>query len=228
MSSSVDAKSILDTAGYQLNDKGATRWTIPELLKYLNAAQLEIATLVANSNANTVTIALVTGCKQSMPADGIRIVEFIRNMGTDGLTPGAAIRVVDRKVMSAYAPDWSVVSASNPASATVVHGMYNAEDDNQTFYVWPPQPATNRGQIEIIYDQIPTTITNASPGTKITIDDFYANALLDYVLYRGFDKDADSANQAARAQAHYQAFARAIGAKFATDNNSTNEKPAKR
>ena len=39
------------------------------------------------------------------------------------------------------------------------------------------------------------------------VPDIYANAVQDYVLYRAYTKDSEYAGNAARAQAHYAAFA---------------------
>ena len=215
--STTDAKTILDKASILLNDSGVTRWTVSELLGWLNDAQLEVATLVPNSNTVTSSILLQAGSIQGTPSNAIRIIEFIRNTGADGVTPGNAIRQIERKSLDRYLPNWS---NDTPATA-VVHAMYDAEDNNTVFYVWPPQTSVPR-YIEINYSVIPATIANATAGTKITIADYYANALLDYILYRAFAKDADSANQAARSLGHYKQFADAIGAKFGADNNANN------
>jgi len=217
MASTTDVLTIINDASTQLNDAGV-RWTVPELLSYANRGELEIATLVPNSNTATVSIQLAAGAKQAAPSDSIRLIEFVRNMGANGLTAGNAIRQIERKAMDRYVPSWS----SDTAAAVVVHAMYDAEDNNAVFYVWPPQPVITPQYIELIYSQIPVTIPNATAGTKITIADYYSNALLDYVLYRAFDKDSDSANQSARSQAHYQTFVSAIGAKFTADTNANN------
>ena len=216
MASTTEVLTIINDASIQLNDAGV-RWTVPELLSYANRGELEIATLVPNSNTATVSMKLAAGAKQAAPSDSIRLIEFVRNMGADGLTAGYAIRQIERKVMDRYVPSWS----SDTPATTVVHAMYDAEDNNAVFYVWPPQPVAPQ-YIEIIYSQIPAIILNALPGTRITIADYYTNALLDYILYRAFDKDSDSANQSARSQAHYQTFVSAIGAKFTADTNANN------
>lgn len=39
----------------------------------------------------------------------------------------------------------------------------------------------------------------------------FAGPLIDYVLYRMFSKDSEYAGNAARAQAHYTAFANSLG-----------------
>jgi hypothetical protein len=75
--------------------------------------------------------------------------------------------------------------------------------DPKHFYVYPPQPAANPGYVEIIYSSAPSA---ASADGNISIDDVYANALLDYILYRAYSKDADYAANNQRALGHFQAF----------------------
>jgi len=58
------------------------------------------------------------------------------------------------------------------------------------------------------------TAPNETPlvlGTTINIDDIYANALVDYMLYRAYSKDAEYAGNAQRAVAHYTAFSNSLG-----------------
>ena len=45
---------------------------------------------------------------------------------------------------------------------------------------------------------------------SIGVPDIYTNALQDYILYRAYTKDTEYAGNAARAQAHYQAFVNAL------------------
>ena len=213
MAASTDAKTIIDNASLALGDVAAVHWNAAELLAWLNAGQLELATLVPNANTVTVAKQLVAGSKQTAPSDAIRLIGFTRNLGVTGLVPGKAIRQIERKLLERYSPNWS----TEPAAAVVFHAMYDAEDNNAVFYVYPPQPMVPQ-YIELIYAQIPAIIANATAGTKITVADFYQNALLDYVLYRAFGKDADSANQAVRSQEHYKMFSSAIVSKMAADS----------
>lgn len=217
MASVTDAKTIIDDALLALSDVGATRWATSELLEWLNCGQLEIATLVPNSNTASISKLLVAGTKQTAPSDSIRLIEFTRNMGSNGSSPGKAIRQIERKYLERYTPNWS----TDTASAEVMHVMYDAEDNNTVFYCYPQQPVTPQ-YIEIIYSQIPATIPNATAGTKITIADYYKNALLDYVLYRALSKDGEYGNQDARAHGHYKMFSDAVGIKFQADTNANN------
>jgi hypothetical protein len=213
MPSLTDAKTIIDKASILLGDASQTRWFPSELLGYLNDGQTEITLMVPNCNPSTALITLVAGSKQEAPDDSIRINGFVRNMGVGGSTPGRIIREVTRAYMDAYVPNWT----SSTPDDEVIHAVYDAEDNNKTFYVYPPQPNTP-SQIEIVYSKVPTKVNDVNPGTKITIADYYSNALLDYILYRAFSKDSEYANQAERSANHYTAFVNAVGAKFKVDS----------
>ncbi len=217
-----DAKTITDKVSMFLGDATQTRWTPAELLNWLNDGQLEIALLIPNCNPTTSTIQLIAGSKQAAPADAISITSFVRNMGVSGTVPGGVIRSVKREFMDSYVPGWTT-AASN---AVVIHAVYDPQDNNQQFYVYPPQPATP-SSIEIIYSKIPTKIATLDAGSKITVNDYYANALFDYILYRAFGKDSEYGGQSDRSQSHYKMFAGAIGAKFGADNDSNTKNPNK-
>jgi len=222
MASTIDAVTIINKASQLLGDASQTYWTAGELLGWLNDAQTEIALLIPNSNTATTAIQLVAGAKQIAPEDSIRIIEFTRNMGSTGLLSGNAIRQIERKVLDRYMPNWSY----DTPNAVVVHAMYNAEDDNETFYVWPPQPVTPT-YIEIVYSQRPVLISDMNVGTKITIDDYYQNPLLDYVLYRAFGRGTESAGNYQRSQDHYKMFADILSIKHEADRNANNNIPTK-
>jgi len=222
MASSTDAKTIIDKASLLLADVSKSFWLASELLDWLNDGQYEIAISSPNTCSVTAVIHLVAGAKQSAPANSIRLVEFVRNMGLSGTAAGNAIRQVERKVMDRYAPNWS---HDNP-HPVVVHAMYNAEDDNTTFYVWPPQPATP-AYIEVIYSQAPAIIPDSNVGTKITVNDYYQNPLLDYVLYRALGRGTEDTGTYQRSQDHYQRFAKTLGIKLNDDRNANNSGPAK-
>ena len=212
---STDALNIANRASLLLSDASQTRWLPAELLNWINDGQLEIAALVPNANPTTATVALVAGSKQTLsvtPA-ALFINGFVRNMGVGGTTPGSQIRQVTRKYMESFVAGWLTAATST----TVTHVAYDPEDSNLDFYVYPPQPASGMSSIEIVYSSLPTTIASLTAGVSITIKDMYANALLDYVLYRAFAKDSEYGNQDNKSQMHYKMFSQAIGVKFSFD-----------
>jgi hypothetical protein len=60
-------------------------------------------------------------------------------------------------------------------------------------------------------------LTTSPSSETIKIVDSYANAMLDYMLYRAYSKDAEYAANAQRAMGHYQAMQAALGIKTQTD-----------
>lgn len=209
MASTTLAKTITDKASVFLADASQTRWLPSELLSWLNDGQSEICALVPNANPATSTVALVAGTKQAAPTDALYVNGFIRNMGVGGTTPGGVIRQVTRNFLNSFVVGWSNATAST----TVSHVAYDPADSNVDFYVYPPQPASGMSSIEIVYSQVPVVIAS-SGAPVITVRDIYANALLDYVLYRAFGKDSEYGNQSDRSQIHYKMFSQAIGIKY--------------
>jgi len=199
----ITAKSILDRATIIIQDETNTRWPRDELLTWLNDGQREIVLLKPDSYAQNKSIQLIAGTKQAIPADGIQLIDVVRNMGTDGETPGRVIKRIDRRILDDQRPDWH----TEPAVGYVQHYVFD-DRDPKTFYVYPQAPET-AVYVEVIYSSAPTDITDEN--SYITLDDIYANAVLDYILYRAYLKDADYAVNSARAKDAYITFLRSVG-----------------
>ena len=200
---STDAKTIIDKASVLLGDVAATRWTSAELLGWLNDGQLELVILAPAVNTRNVALLLVAGVKQSLPADGITLIDIPYNSGSAGTTMGTVINHVPKEIMLKRIPGWTTTLPNS----VVKHFIYS-NSDPLIFYVYPPQPSVPK-YVECVYSARPVLITAATVGIKITICDFYQNALLDYVIYRALSKDSEYGNQDAKAMAHYQLFIQA-------------------
>ena len=95
--------------------------------------------------------------------------------------------------------------------------------DPKNFYVYP-KAASGTHSLEIVFSSSPSeiAISNFVTDTSvISVDDVYANCLLDYVLYRSYQKDSEFAGNAQRAMMHYQSFATALGIKTQADSATT-------
>lgn len=202
--------SIINRAGTLIQDATNVRWPTAELLGWLNDGQREVVLHRPEASVKNQSISLVAdSTKQALPTDGILLIDIIRNMGTAGATSGRAVRLTSREVLDAQKPTWH--SDAN-ALGYVQHFVYDPRDP-KTFYIYPKAPAT-AWHLEIVYSASPT---DGVEGGVIQIDDIYGNALLDYVLYRAYSKDAEYAANAQLAIAHYQAFAGALGIKTQID-----------
>lgn len=199
----VAASVIVSRARTQLVDAGATRWPDAELLKWLSDGQRALVVAVPAASAKRSTIALAAGTLQTIPGDGHMLLTAERNNGAaDGSAPGRALRVVSRELVEAFDPDWHTATAKAVAQNYVF-------DPNtpKSFFVTPPNDGT--GHADIVYSVNPPEL--ASTADAISVADIYQTALVDYVLYRAFEKDADFNAGASRAQAHMAAWQAAIG-----------------
>ena len=201
----ITAQEIINKVQIVLQDTTGIRWPdTTELLGWLNDGQREVLVFKPNANVVNTSIQLASGTKQSLPADGIQLIDVPRNMGSDGATPGKAIRIAMREILDAQSPDWH----TETPSATTKHYMYTPLDPKH-FYVYPP--SNGAGQVELIYAAVPAKV--ATIANMISLDDIYSNVLVDYILYRAYSKDSDYAANPQRAAASQAAYTAALTGK---------------
>jgi hypothetical protein len=220
-----------------LNDAAPqfTRWTEKELVSYLNDAQKVIAKYMPHACSRIDSIKLVPGTRQSIglitaanikPGDGSTAVDvhgnmllgLIRNMGADGLTPGRAIRIVDRDMLDASFPMWHSTS-----SVPLTEYTFDPRTP-KAFYVSPAVPPAVATWVEASMLADPVDIPYAGSSlygmastntTTISIDDKYIDDLCSYVTARAMMKDAEFSANVALAQAQSQMFVSSINAQVA-------------
>lgn len=199
---------LLRRAGRILQDVTGVRWDEPELLDWFNDARRELAVVKPAEFAQRLPVQLVAGTLQSLPAEAFQLLRVDCNLITvDPRLPGRVLTVVDRRVMNTMHPRWQEDEAF-PFESQAKHYVYDDAEPN-TFHVFPGNDGT--GAVEVSAAVLPDDADNANQ--PIGVRDIFANALLDYVLYRAFAKDADHPGNAERSGGHYAAFASAVGAK---------------
>lgn len=203
--STITAQSVVNKVQVILQDTTGVRWPDSELLDWLNDGQREIVLYKPNAFIKNLAVRMAGGTKQSLPADGVQLIDVVRNMGTNGTTPGRAVRITMREVLDSQLPDWH----SETPNSVVKHYVYSLLDP-KNFYVYPPQPAAGQGYIELVYGASPADTTLV--GT-ITLDDIYQNVLVDYILYRAYSKDTEYAADQNRAATHQNAYIAALTGK---------------
>lgn len=214
---SIPASSIIRRATDVILDNTSVRWPAGELVRWLNDAQREVVLLRPDAINKTATATLAVGTRQHLDSMALnpvpaKLIEITRNMATTSTKK--AVSLVPRKILDAQTPGWHAI----PGTVDILHYMFDPRDP-KTFYVYPPALAT--AQLEIMYSAVPTEIAEPADGAlygavvgNITLPDIYANALLDYVLYRAYSKDSEFAGNAARAQSHYAAFVASLTAEI--------------
>jgi len=210
MAGTLTGANLLSRIQDTLQDTTSVRWPEAELLRYINDAQREIVNFRPESSATTANVQLVTGTKQSLPSGGLRLIKLTRNMNSasESATGKRAIRIVNVDILNTQEPDWNDPTvAGDAAHGTVVKHYIFDEDDPRNYYVYPG--VAGNAYVELVYSAAPTDLSSSS--SLISVDDIYANAIIDFVLYRAYMKDAEYAGNAQRANTHYQLFTASIG-----------------
>ena len=201
---------ILDRASIILQDNTNVRFPNVELLKFFNDAQKEVVLHRPDANMQNASFTPVDGSKQTIPTTGLRLIDVVRNIN------GYAVTQVDRKILDETLPNWH--NTTQDSVKKIEHFIFDPADP-KTFYVYPKAIASS-DTLEIIFSASPAEIAISNFGsdtTTITLDDIYANCLLDYILYRAYQKDSEFAGNAQRSMMHYQSFANALGVKAQID-----------
>ena len=199
----MNAQPIISGVQAQLQDIDGTRWPVSEIVEWINAGVREMAIHRPDILSETVAYALAQGTRQTIPTDAVKLIEVVRNAN------GRPVSLVnDRRMLDVSAPNWHAMA---PASQ-IKHFLFDLRDTD-VFYVYPPAIAgavvdvvVAKLPAPVVYSGTPLSLTQAEVG----IPSIYQSALLDYVLYRAWSKDAEYASNAPLASAHYQSFAMAL------------------
>lgn len=193
-----------------LNDADATgyRWTDAEFRDAINDAQGLIAVYRPDAFVVDTVATLAAGTKQTLPTGGYRLLDVIRNIGSDGATPGRAIRPTDRDTLDAYDPYWHTNTKKNE----VKNFIYDERNTN-VYYVNPPVNAGVKAQI--VYAKRPTTLT--ANTDDLAIAESYFEPVVLFTLFRAYAKEADYGGNAQLAASYLSLFASILGIKLQKD-----------
>lgn len=211
----VTVQSVVDRVQTVIQDTTGVRWpVVSELVLWVNDAQREIALIKPDASATNETVTLVTGTKQSIPAGGNRLLQVVRNMSAASSGTGKrSVRLVGRAVLDGQSPDWhDPTVAGNAAHTNIVKHYVYDEANPRNYYVYPG--VAGNAYLEIIYSANPATVTLTD---NLSIPDVFANAIMNYVLYMSYMKDAEYAGNQQRASSHYGLFTTSVTGKAQID-----------
>lgn len=207
----IKVQVLVDDVRNTLLDEGSTkRWSDDDLTLFYNSAVLQLALVRPDATAKTASVLLAAGTKQSLPSDGLRLIDIPRNMGADGNTPGSAILRAKREQLDAYNRNWH----TEAASATAKNFTYD-ERNPKVFYVTPKNDGT--GYVEVAYSAAPARVASANIGTTdIAVDDVYYGALKDWMLREAYQIEISLVSEQ-RARTYERSFYQSLGLKYQAD-----------
>lgn len=200
------AQTIIQRAAVFLQDVEGVRWPATELVDHLNDGQRALVEARPDATAEAREITLVAGHQQALDSDANCLVEVTRN----ATGKQRAIRQVSREMLDAVEPDWT----SRSQRPEIIHFCHDMRVPRE-FIVYPP--AVVGTKLQAVVSVYPTDVAQPSgPGFAtvtgdISVPDNYANALLNYVLFRAWSKDAEFGGNASMAQTHYALFKGDLG-----------------
>ncbi|MND20860.1 hypothetical protein D3C76_48020 [compost metagenome] len=214
----IAVSSLIYRAGLLLQDEEHVRWTTLELIEWINEAAGAVIRLKPSAGARRAIFAMESGSLQKLDDTVVQLIDVVRNIGQDDVTPGRAIRKAERHLLDSANPDWHAMKAAS----TLKHFIYD-DRTPAVFYVYPP--SVNGAKVEIMYAVLPEEVD--SPDDHLDMNIEYADSILNYVLFRCWSKDDEYAN-ANMANAYYQAFLGSMGAGDTGEQSATpsNKVPA--
>ncbi len=189
-------QDIINSASILLQDTAHVRWSADWLRDCVSDSYTEIINKRPDAHSEATVHACALGARQSMAdrPEVIRVIDVVAN--TVSLSKKGSVRKIDRRVLDDQVRSW------RGATPTVDIELYMLDPNlPKDFLVYPP--AAIGAGLEVVVSTLPDRHSGNSEDLRI--GDNFAGAILDYVLYRSFSRDAETGN-AARAAAHYQAM----------------------
>lgn len=209
--------SIIDLVRRKIIDEDGDQLTDPELIQLYNLTLLEIVTNAPSAYTRTKNVQLIAGAKQTLPPGDLALVKVIRNMGTDGLTPGRVVRVTTLDILSQIYPEWF---AETPQAE--VEDWLPTLDYPEQFYVVPPNDGTQFVEVEAATTP-PLSAWDAGgvwENDVFPMRDHFVNAAINGILYMAYDDDSDIPGNTPRSQLYYQRFLQALGLQQQTEKGA--------
>ena len=202
------ASTLIAQASEIVQDESNVVWGVPQALRWLNSAQRAIVSLRPDASVINQSILLLAGTKQAIT--GLRLMSITRNMGVDGLTAGRAIRLIERGIKDEFNPDWH----TDTAGTVVKEYIYDIRVPKE-FYVWPPVDSSPDVYVEVQESINPADVAIGDP---ITLDDIYAPAIIEWILYCFMSRDSEETPNNSPGGAHFQAFNLLLTGKLSSDS----------
>jgi len=211
----MQAITLITQLAADFQDEDYDQITKLEWAEYLNSAQRQVALVRPDASFSIESILLVSGTKQSLPSNGLRLLDIVRNMGVDGLIPGRPVTATDQATMDLYDRNWHTKTGQTSIKAYMLD-----ERSPKEFYVTPPVVVGTAVYVEAKMSVLPTEIADPDIDA-IGLDDIYEGPIRHWMLHRAYSKETDSPGSQQQARIHWNWFFQSLGIKTQTDKMYT-------
>jgi len=175
----MDVAKLIKLAAQRYNDLAddgsKVRISDWEWVEFYNDACRQVAIFKPEANSKIATVQLASGVLQTIPDDGVALMDVIQNMGSDGDTAGNIITITKREALDAANLAWPAGT-----KATAVDNYAFSDEFPLNFWVTPPVSADEKVYVQIGYAALPEEAPDADAWSE---SDTYAKDAV--VLYNG-------------------------------------------
>lgn len=194
----VSVGDLLDSVSTTLLDTARRTWTHDDLVLYLREAVAATANIKPDLYPRQEYVPLVAGITQTLPDDGIALLEVQLNE-----VSGRVVRQVDRDLLDEANRSWPAATRE-----TDVYEYAADARDPRRFAVTPPNDGA--GSVQVLYGAMPTV--TGSSGEELPIAASYLAPLTMYVLGKCYQQNTKRYDPA-KAQAYLNQWGTMIGMK---------------
>lgn len=201
------AAFLVESAAGLLHDKEAVRWTARDHVLALNMAQRELVRIRPDQKSTVVQVDLVEGFRQYIPDNAFAFI------GVPNNATGRMRRVskIDEMQLDSIDQDWR----SRTKVLEIVHFLHDLRDPRE-YWVYPP--AKSGAKVDLSIAKAPIDIPLPAEGVLpsavagvIDLADVWSEALLSFMLFKAYSKDAEFGGNAGMATGFMNLFNAALG-----------------
>lgn len=200
---------IVNQAATLLQDEGV-RWSAKELVGWYNAFELDLHVRRPDAFSALVVLTLVAGVHQTLPATYAKLLDILHT-ATGRMTP---VRQVSRRLLDDLSPTWRAAAQSDQ----IAQYTYDPREP-QSFEVSPPAKAGATVFARVAKYPTPVAIPVSDDPATVTgtmsAPARFANAAVDYIMYRAYSKDSEYTTNSVRAEKHLASYLEQVGADMA-------------
>lgn len=180
------------------------RWTENELIEYANDAVLQLMVVRPDVFTKVVDLPLKPGSQQELPEPISQLIDVLGVRDVFGRVSGRPMR--KNAAAAAVARNWfdELSCEVTAADGSYVPRSYEFAPENpRMFYVEPPVPSG--ASVTLIVNAV-VTPKHAELDDKLPIESRFHNAVIEWMLYRAYSKDIESAHDNQTSQQHLAHF----------------------
>jgi len=211
---------ITPVSSSPLNDQEAghefTRWSISDLMDYMNQGLVEINNHRPDAFLTTQDLNITPGRHRQVLPLTYRLLKSIDAMSLgSSYSPGEPITQCDLQLLRTFSKRPSMPSGG-VQNFRVISYAYDVKDP-RNFYISPILPLGYPADVRVTGTMVLAPIPYTDPNTTVLLDTVYHTALRFFIAAKAFEVDTESTLSQTESAALYKKFYNSLGVKFSQE-----------